>query len=50
MEENAKIIIDERYSGHKMKISKAGINMKSFTTLMELWENTDKWGKKKKKT
>ena len=32
------MISNERYYGHKMALTKAGLNMKTFTTLKELLE------------
>ena len=34
--DNTKMISNERYYGHKMALTKAGLNMKTFTTLKEL--------------
>ena len=33
------IRINECYPGHKMELSKEGINIKTFLTLKELWKN-----------
>ena len=43
------MIIDERLPGHTKVISKEGLNMNTFPTLKELWENADDQEKKKKK-
>ena len=48
-EENAKMSIKERYPDHANSLARAGIGMKNFPTLKELWENADEREKKKKR-
>ena len=43
------ISINELYPGNMMTPAKAGLNMKKFTTLKELWDSADEQGKKNKK-
>ena len=40
--------INERYPSYTMELAKAGLNMKIFPDLKELWENADEWEKKEK--
>ena len=40
-EENAKMSIKERYPDHANALARAGIGMKNFPTLKELWDNAD---------
>ena len=46
MEDNTNININGCYPGHTMSLSKAGLNMKNYPTLKELWENSDEREKK----
>ena len=41
--------IKERYPDHDNALTRAGIGMKNFPTLKELWDNADEREKKKKK-
>ena len=47
-EKIAKIIIKERYLEHANALSRAGLGMKNFPTLKELWENADEREKNEK--
>ena len=47
-EKNAKMSIKERYFEQANALSRAGLGMKNFPTLKELWENADEREKKKK--
>ena len=45
--ENAKISTMECYPDHANALDRAGIGIKNFPTLKELWDNADQWDKKK---
>ena len=45
--ENAKTSINEQYPGQNNTQARAGLGMKNFPTLKELWDNADEREKKK---
>ena len=47
--ENAKTSINEQYPGQNNTQARAGLGMKNFPTLKELWDNADEREKKKKR-
>ena len=47
-EENAKISLKKNYPDHANALARAGLGLKNFPTLKELWDNVDEREKKKK--
>ena len=41
IEENSKMSIKERYPDHANALARAGLGMKNFTNLKELWDNAN---------
>ena len=49
IEEKAKISLKKNYPDHSNALARAGLGLKNFPTLKELWDNVDEREKKKKR-